>query len=183
VKNPETEDRQRLKIVSKVGKEAARSRNWWYIAWSAHRRRSASVLQTEPRRRKRTISVVTSSNSRVGDHDAVLTGTPTPRRHEVGEETTTEATPPTLTEQFVGAPAARPLPVTGSHSRTAPSWLAVASRVLPSGIATARTVPGRRRSDHRDAGEEGSKYWALVLYQASHQPPGSQHERNSAVIL
>jgi hypothetical protein len=31
-----------------VVKEAARSRNRWYIAWSVHRRRSASVLQTEP---------------------------------------------------------------------------------------------------------------------------------------
>jgi hypothetical protein len=29
-----------------AGKEAARSRNGWYIAWSAHRSRSALVLQT-----------------------------------------------------------------------------------------------------------------------------------------
>jgi hypothetical protein len=31
-----------------VGKEAARSRNRWYIAWSAHRHRSALALQTAP---------------------------------------------------------------------------------------------------------------------------------------
>ena len=31
-----------------VGKEAARSRNRWYIAWSAHHHRSALALQTAP---------------------------------------------------------------------------------------------------------------------------------------
>jgi hypothetical protein len=35
-------------LIWGVGKEAARSRNRWYIAWSAHRHRSALALQTAP---------------------------------------------------------------------------------------------------------------------------------------